>query len=161
MKPQFLLFLLLTSCQVAFAQTIPNLPEIRVETQAESTKNTIENLERRRFEAQVEKNFPILEKIFADDLIYTHSGGKLDTKTSYINSIREGKSVYDKIDIESITVRPYNDEQTAVVNGMIFITQPTADGQTTLVHLRYAVVYIKDKVKGWQLVMWQSLKLAK
>jgi Domain of unknown function (DUF4440) len=158
MKNYLLLLFVLSSCQITFAQSA-------IEPLSAATKNTtettIENLERRRFEAQVEKNCPILEKIFADDLIYTHSGGKLDTKTTYINSIREGKSVYDKIDIETITVRPYNDDQAAVVNGMILITQPPTDGKINLLHLRYAVVYIKDKTKGWQLVMWQSLKLPK
>jgi hypothetical protein len=40
----------------------------------------IEQLERRRFDAQVAKDLPTLETIFADDLIYTHSNGHQDGK---------------------------------------------------------------------------------
>jgi ketosteroid isomerase-like protein len=154
MKSHILFFALFFIAQFSFAQS-------RAEKRIAEAKATVENLERQRFEAQVKKDFSFLEKVFADDLIYTHSGGKQDTKTSYINSIREGKSVYDKIEVEEIIVRPYNKEQTAVVNGVILITQPPVDGKPVLLHIRYAVVYIKDKLKGWQLVMWQSLKLAK
>jgi ketosteroid isomerase-like protein len=125
---------------------------------AQSTKEAIDALERKRFAAQVSKDFDFLEKVFADDLLYTHSNGKQDTKQTYIQSIKDGKSVYDKIDVEEILVREYG--KTAVVNGKIMITQPTADGKQTLAHLRYVVVYIKNGKKGWQLNTWQSLKLA-
>ncbi len=125
---------------------------------AQSTKEAIDALERKRFAAQVSKDFDFLEKVFADDLLYTHSNGKQDTKQTYIQSIKDGKSVYDKIDVEEILVRVYG--KTAVVNGKIMITQPTADGKQTLAHLRYVVVYIKNGKKGWQLNTWQSLKLA-
>ena len=76
----------------------------------------IEQLERRRFDAQVAKDLPTLEAIFADDLIYTHSNGHQDDKASYLASIASGQSRYDKVDIEHIVVRPYNDDRTAIVN---------------------------------------------
>jgi uncharacterized protein (TIGR02246 family) len=121
----------------------------------------VEALERQRFAAQVTKDYAVLEKLFADDLVYTHSNGKQDSKTTYIQSIRDGKSVYDKIDVETVNVRAYNDGLTAVVNGTITITSPPkADGQPNLAHLKYVVVQIKDPKKGWQVVLWQSQKQA-
>ena len=149
MKKYIIFAFLLTISQFSFAQS-----------KIEKAKAEVETMERQRFDAQVKKDFAFLDKVFADDLIYTHSNGKQDTKTSYIASIKEGKSVYDKIEIENLTIRPYANCNTAVVNGMINITQPAAEGKTTTLHLRYAVVYVKNKGKGWQLVMWQSLKLA-
>jgi ketosteroid isomerase-like protein len=125
---------------------------------AQSTKEVVETLERKRFAAQVSKDFDFLEKVFADDLVYTHSSGKQDNKTTYIGSIKEGKSVYDKIEVEEIVVREYG--KTAVVNGKIAITQGTASGKPTILPLRYVVVYNKNGKKGWQLNTWQSLKLA-
>jgi ketosteroid isomerase-like protein len=125
---------------------------------AQNTKAEIENLERKRFEAQVSKDYDFLEKIFADDLIYTHSSGKQDNKITYIASIKEGKSVYTKIDVEEIIVRAYG--KTAVVNGKVMIEQPAPEGKTVQLHLRYTVVYVKNGKKGWQLNTWQSLKLA-
>ncbi|MFD2718673.1 nuclear transport factor 2 family protein [Hymenobacter monticola] len=122
---------------------------------------TIEALERQRFEAQVKKDYAFLEKAFADDLVYTHGSGVQNTKTEYIQSIKDGKSQYGKIEIDALNVRPYNDGQTAVVNGTIRITSPPqADGSTSVARIKYVVVQIKDKKKGWQVVLWQAQKQA-
>ena len=126
-----------------------------------TTAQTIEQLERQRFDAQVSHDFPTLEKIFADDLIYTHSNGHQDGKASYLASIESGQSRYDKVDIEDITVRPYNDDRTAIVNALIQIDLgPGADGQPSFTRIKYVVVYIKDEAKGWQLVLWHAQKQA-
>jgi hypothetical protein len=121
----------------------------------------IEQLERRRFDAQVAKDQPTLETIFADDLIYTHSNGHQDDKASYLASIANGQSRYDQVDIESLTVRAYNDDQTAVVNGRVRIELgPGADGQPLFTRLKYVVVYIRPAANGWQHVLWQAQKQA-
>lgn len=125
---------------------------------AQSTQEVIETLERKRFEAQVSKDFDFLEKVFADDLVYTHSSGKQDTKQAYIQSIKDGKSVYDKIEVQELSVRVYG--QAAVVIGKVAITQGIASGKPTILPLKYTVVYNKNGKKGWQLNTWQSLKLA-
>ena len=119
----------------------------------------VEALERQRFEAQVKKDYAFLEKVFADDLVYTHSNGKQNGKADYIQSIRDGKSQYDKIEIEALNVRAYADGKTAVVNGTILIILPNKpDGTANLAHLKYVVVQVKDRKKGWQVVLWQSQK---
>ncbi|SNC66298.1 protein of unknown function [Hymenobacter gelipurpurascens] len=119
----------------------------------------VEALERQRFEAQVKKDYTVLEKVFADDLVYTHSNGHQNNKQEYIQSIRDGKSVYDKIDVEALNVRAYNDGKAAVVNGTITIYQPNKpDGTPNIAHLKYVVVQVKDPKKGWQVVLWQSQK---
>lgn len=119
----------------------------------------VELLERQRFEAQVKKDYAVLEKVFADDLVYTHSNGKQNNKQEYLQSIRDGKSQYEKIEVEALHVRAYHDGRTAVVNGSITITlPPKPDGTPNLAHLKYVVVQIKDPKKGWQVVLWQSQK---
>jgi hypothetical protein len=141
MKKYFLSIILLSCLQQMQGQTVVQ---------------TIETLERQRFEAQVKKNFPVLEKIFADDLVYIHGSGKKDSKTTYLKSIQEGKSVYDQITVDSIQVRPYANDKVAVVNGVITITNANVPSI-----MRYLVVYHKNRKKGWQLNSWQALKLAK
>ena len=152
MKNYILFTFLLAISQLSMAQN-------PIDKKQAAAKSEVESLERQRFEALVKKDYAFLEKVFADDLFYVHSSGKSDNKVTYINSIKEGKSLYDKIDVEEITVRPYNNQKTAVVNGVINITQSPVGGKTNMLHLRYTVVYIKNKGKGWQLVTWQSLKL--
>ena len=155
MKKILLFVLLLALSQWAFAQTMS-----KAEKKQAAAKTEVEALERQRFAAQVSKDYDFLGKIFADDLIYTHSNGKTDSKETFINSIKTGKSAYDKIDVEEIRIRTYHDQKTAVVNGTVMVTQPPVDGKPAFLHLRYAVVYIKTKKMGWQLTTWQSLKLA-
>jgi ketosteroid isomerase-like protein len=153
MKKQFLLLalLLMVLPVLSFAQTKRNATAVK----------EVEALERQRFAAQVSKDYPFLEKVFSDDLVYTHGSGKQDNKATYIQSIRDGKSVYDKIDVEAVNVRAYNEGLTAVVNGTIMITSPPSpDGKPNLSRIKYVVVQIKDPKKGWQVVLWQAQKQA-
>ncbi len=121
----------------------------------------ITQLERRRFDAQIARDLPALTAILADDLIYHHANGHRDTKASYLASVESGQSRYDQVDIDELLVRPYLDEQTAVVNGNVRINLgPGPDGQPNIIRIKYAVVYIKTSVQGWQLVLWHSQKQA-
>ena len=125
-----------------------------------SVEQEIDQLERRRFAAQVSKDYSVLAQLFADDLVYTHANGHRDTKASYIESIREGRSRYDQVDVEELLVRTYNDEQAAVVNGTVRINLgPGADGQPNRVRIKYATVQIKHP-GGWQVVLWHAQKQA-
>lgn len=167
MKRSFTALVLLALPLLSVAQTAPRrakpntalLPAQANPAQrnAEAAKE-VEALERQRFAAQVSKDYAFLEKAFADDLVYTHASGKQQGKADYLQSIREGKSVYDKIEVENINVRAYNGGQTAVVNGQITIYQPNKpDGSPNVAHLKYVTVQIK-KPQGWQVVLWQSQK---
>lgn len=153
---------LLATAQTAPKRAKPNtalLPATAHPAQrnAEAAKE-VEALERQRFAAQVSKDYAFLEKAFADDLVYTHASGKQQGKADYLQSIRDGKSVYDKIDVESLNVRAYNGGQTAVVNGQITIYQPNKpDGSPNVAHLKYVTVQVKNP-QGWQVVLWQSQK---
>ncbi|MBD2753464.1 nuclear transport factor 2 family protein [Spirosoma validum] len=113
--------------------------------------------EKQRFDAQVKKDYAVLDQVLADDLIYTHSHGGTDTKQSYIQSIRDGKQRYDAIDMEEHKVRIYGN--TAVINGICMV-KAMSNGQTINSHLKYTDVYVRNG-NQWQMVAWQSIKLAK
>lgn len=140
MKTIITLFLL-TLTSYGFAQT--------------ADEKAVMEAEKQRFEAQVARKYDVLEKVLADDLIYTHSSGNTDGKQSFIQSLREGKSLYDAIDVKEQKVRVYG--KTAVVNGVAFM-KVTSNGQTNDLRLRYTDVYVKNG-KQWQMVTWQSLRL--
>ncbi|GAB4029021.1 nuclear transport factor 2 family protein [Spirosoma gilvum] len=112
--------------------------------------------EKKRFTAQIDKDFAVLDRVLASDMIYNHSSGVSDTKTSFVESIRDGKTVYQAIDIEEQKVRVYGN--TAVINGLCML-KATSNGNPVNNHLRYLSVYVK-KGGQWQMVAWQSLKLA-
>ena len=146
---------------LAFALAIPLLSFAQASYKMQPVEKEIEAMEKQRFEAQVKKDYAFLEKAFSDDLVYTHGDGHQNNKAEYIQSIRDGKSQYGKIEVEALNVRLYNDAKTAVVNGSIFITSPVKpDGSTSVAHIKYVVVQIKDKKKGWQVVLRQAQKQA-
>ena len=146
---------------LAFGLALPVVSFAQASVKSQGVEKEIEALEKQRFEAQVKKDYAFLEKAFADDLVYTHGDGHQNNKAEYIQSIRDGKSQYGKIEVEALNVRLYNDARTAVVNGSIFITSPVKpDGSTSVAHIKYVVVQIKDKKKGWQVVLWQAQKQA-
>jgi ketosteroid isomerase-like protein len=146
---------------LAFALALPLLTFAQAVSKMQTIEKEVEALEKQRFEAQVKKDYAFLEKAFSDDLVYTHGDGHQNNKAEYIQSIRDGKSQYGKIEVEALKVRVYNDGKTAVVNGSIFITSPVKpDGSTSVAHMKYVVVQIKDKKKGWQVVLWQAQKQA-
>ena len=118
----------------------------------------INNLERQRFAAQVHKDSAQLEKLFADDLVYTHSNGLEHTKMEYINSVRDGSSRYGQIAIDAMNVRGYAAGATAVVNATITISFP--DGSAPAFRLKYVTVHVRHPQHGWQVVLWQSQKQA-
>jgi ketosteroid isomerase-like protein len=167
MKRSFIALALLALPLLARAQAAPKRPkattallpvEANLAQRNAAAVQEVEALERQRFAAQVSKDYAFLEKAFADDLVYTHASGKQNGKADYLQSIRDGKSVYDKIEVENLNVRAYNGGSTAVVNGQITIYQPNKpDGSPNVAHLKYVTVQIK-KPQGWQVVLWQSQK---
>ncbi len=157
-----LLALSLLACSThLYAQTAvspsTSASAVAATTTAMSAKEkVVADVERQRFAAQVSKDYAALDKLLANDLHYTHSSGATDTKTSYIQSIRDGKSKYDAIDVQELTVRLYGN--TAIINGVCLI-KAMNNGETINTRLRYTDAYVR-KGNQWQLVTWQSVKLA-
>jgi hypothetical protein len=124
--------------------------------QSSADEKAVLDVEKQRFDAQITKNYAVLEKLLSDDLIYNHSNGNQDSKQSYIQSIKDGKQRYDAIEAQEQKVRLYGN--TAVVNGICQV-KATNNGQSINTRLRYMDVYVR-KGSQWQLVAWQSLRLA-
>ncbi|UHG89856.1 nuclear transport factor 2 family protein [Spirosoma oryzicola] len=138
-----------------YALTLSFLLLIQLVRAQSADEKAVLDAEKQRFDAQVSKNYAVLEKVLSNDLVYTHSHGGSDTKQSYIQSIRDGKSKYDAIDMEEHKVRIYGN--TAVINGVCMV-KAVSNGETINTHLRYTDVYVRNG-KQWQMVAWQSLKL--
>ena len=96
-----------------------------------------------------------LEEILADDLSYTHSTGRLESKAEFISSLTSGRTKYKSIERDDIKVRHYGD--TAVVTGSAKF-YVNANDQDIKFQVRFTDVYAKrDDV--WRMVAWQSTKL--
>src|SRR5437763_13830890 len=58
---------------------------------------TVIDLDRQRMEAMAKKDIAKLNELIADDLIYTHSSARLDTKQSLIGNMESGSTVYTSV----------------------------------------------------------------
>ena len=111
-------------------------------------------LENRRTEAMTKQDSEALGEILADDLSYTHSTGRVETKSEFIASVASGRTKYNSIDVDDVKVRQYGDA--AVVTGhAIFLVN--ANGQEHTLNLRFTGVYAK-RDNAWRMVAWQSTR---
>ncbi len=93
--------------------------------------------------------------ILADDLIYTHSSGRVEGKKEFLGSLESGDTKYVAILGEEKKARVYG--SVVLVNGRAKVTVNVRGQEQTFV-LRYLDVYAKRDGK-WQMVAWQSTRL--
>ena len=108
-------------------------------------------LEDKRVEAMVKGDLQALDDILADDLIYIHTTARIDTKASFIDSIKSGRLNYKSMDSSEVKVRQYGD--TAVVTGHFKVH--VGDNKF---EAKFTDVYAK-RDNAWQMVSWQSTRV--
>jgi ketosteroid isomerase-like protein len=117
-----------------------------------SSEKAILRLEDERFAAMVGEDFRSLEAMVHDELIYTHSSGVVDSKASWLESMRTRKTRYHKVTPAERKVRVYGD--TALVTGRADI-EAEIGGQPKSLRLFYLIAWTKTP-EGWKFVAWQS-----
>lgn len=121
--------------------------------------DAVKALELERLKAQTTNDFAALERLLADDLVYTHSSGSVDSKASYIDSLRTGKARYLRIVPDEIKVRVIGD--LALIHGRgVFTLETNTNGQKGENPLKLAFLDVWQKRNGkWQMIAWQSARL--
>jgi len=105
--------------------------------------------------AVVARDYAGLERIYADQLIYAHSTGAIETKKEYIDRLRTGAQRYDAIDHEKMTVRLYADA--AVVHAHVVMKGQSGDRPF---NNRLMMLHLWVKQAGrWQLAAHQTTEL--
>jgi len=105
--------------------------------------------------AITKQDFAALERLLSDDLNYIHSTGVIDTKRSYIDSMKTGNQKY----ISAVHVDPkvkiYG--ATAVLTSGLHV-ESTTKGVASSNKLRLIHVWVKQGGR-WQLVAHQTSRL--
>lgn len=117
---------------------------------------TIIDLDRQRMSAMAEKDVATLEKLLADDLIYTHSSARLDTKQSLIGAMQSGATVYTGVEPSGVKAQDLGD---AVVLTGVAAISVIANGTPHSFRVRFTDFYANRRGR-WQMVTWQSTRLA-
>ena len=121
--------------------------------QPPATEQAVRQVEDRRIKAMIDDDFATLEAVLADDLTYVHSNAVVDTKASYMETLRSGKTKYQTIERLPSVVRIYGD--TAIITGTATVG---LRGQAAPFTLRYTLAYVMREGQ-WRMVAWQSTRL--
>lgn len=116
----------------------------------------LRRLEQKRVDALVGADVSSLETLYADDLIYTHSTGLVETKAEFIGRLANGERRYKSMEHEQgLVLRVYGDA--AVLNGSTRV-KVEARGEFPILHLRFTEVWVR-RGDRWQVVAWHATRL--
>src|ERR1700680_4274868 len=73
------------------------------------------DLDKKRMTAMAQKDIATLNELIADDLVYTHSSARLDTKASLIGNMESGSTVYTSVVPSDVKAQDFGD--TVVLTG--------------------------------------------
>ena len=118
-------------------------------------ERAIMDLDRKRMRAMAAKDVETLENLLADDLIYTHSSARVDTKRSLIQAMVSGKTVYTSVKPSDVKAQDLGD--TVVLTGIAHI-EVVSNGTPNAFGVRFTDVYTRRDDR-WQMVTWQSTRL--
>ena len=113
------------------------------------------DLDKKRMHAMAQKDIATLNAVLSDDLVYTHSSARLDTKQSLIGNMESGSTVYTSVVPSDVKAQDLGD--TVVLTGSCRISV-NAGGRPNSFGVRFTDVYA-NRGGRWQMVTWQSTRL--
>jgi ketosteroid isomerase-like protein len=146
MKITLLLLMLL----MGFCPVVPGQSTVEIE-------QALMRLEQERVDAVTRGDLAALERIFADDLLYTHSNARQETKAQFLESVKSANIKYEAMKHSDLKVQLLGD--TAVLRGRSEI-KGVANGQGFAFPIRFITVYVKLNGR-WQMTVWQSTRIEK
>jgi ketosteroid isomerase-like protein len=114
-------------------------------------------LEQEWEDALLKSDAAALERIYDDSLIYTHSNGGTDNKSSYVGKIKSGATKYQTMKRDDIKVNVYGSSAVVTCHWDV---HTLANGTKYDTDARYIHVYVKQK-DGWKMVAHQATLIVK
>ena len=129
---------------------------ISIQAQNKEQNDLIKIVEELHQSIFIKKDSSALERIFAKEITYGHSGGKLENRKEAIEDISHNQSTYTNISIDSIDVL-FNGK-TAVSRYVLKGDETNKNNKLTHLHLNILMTWIKEKNK-WKMFARQAVKL--
>lgn len=122
---------------------------------AADTKESILALDKQWSDAITKGDTATLEKLLADDLVYAHATGIVDTKRSYIAKIKERRQIYKSFEQRNPIVNLYKDSAVSFSYVRVTGTNQAGafDDKILLIHF-----WVKQP-GGWRLAGHQTTKV--
>jgi ketosteroid isomerase-like protein len=112
-------------------------------------------LDERRLAWLVQGDIDAMAGLLADELVYTHSNGRVDDKASYLAPLRAGTTRYLQYTPSEVSVRLLGD--VAILTGRATM-RAMVGGEERRNELRFTNVWLRRDGR-WQMVAWHSLRL--
>jgi ketosteroid isomerase-like protein len=113
------------------------------------------DLDKKRMDAMGQKDLAALHALISDDLVYTHSSARLDTKQSLIGAMESGATVYSSVVPSDVKAQDLGD--TVILTGSARIGV-MSQGRPNSFAVRFTDVW-SNRNGQWQMVAWQSTRL--
>ena len=104
----------------------------------------------------VQKDSLALENLLGKEIIYGHSGGKVETRQEMIKNVLANASNYS--DVKTEITNTVSEKKFIVVRHIITATENLKDGKTSPLKLGVVQTWTKEG-KDWKLVGRQAVKL--
>src|SRR5438874_13753178 len=103
------------------------------------------------YAAAVKQDAAALNQFLADDLSYTHAGGKVQTKSEYIASVMTGPPHYESMTYRDMKIRVYGNTAVLTANADVKLVN------SPLFRVRTLHVYVETDGQ-WRLVARESTR---
>jgi ketosteroid isomerase-like protein len=122
---------------------------------AGSIEAEIGRLETVRIDALLKGDVKALEQLYAEELVYIHAAGRVDTKKQYLAMLAAGNLTYLSLKYDPPAKITVAGRDTAIVTGRATIDAKNKAGQVTKRVLTTTTVYVRLPA-GWQVVSYQG-----
>ena len=119
------------------------------------TVDEVLRAEEARYAAQMNNDFAAMNRMFADDLVYYHSSTVVDTKESFIESMRSGNVKYKKMTRGEVKTRVFGSVGIITGRGTFDVN---ARGQDMVLELMFSATWAKRN-GALQFVSWQATRM--
>lgn len=149
MKTKSILLLILLMAAAVPSLTLAQAPL--------SVEQAVMHLEQERVDALIRGDLTTLDRILADDFIYTHSNARVESKQQLFDALKSGAFKYEEVKHSDLKAQVYGD--TVVLRGKSDL-KIKANNLPLAFQIRFLGVYVKANGR-WQLTTWQSTRVEK
>lgn len=129
-------------------------PELHAMVDVPKGAEEVWELEGKRRAAVIAGDLKTLDALCSDEMTYSHTNGKVDTKKTYLKALESGVS-YEKLDLSDVSIARY--DSAVVIVGVAQIAVKSSSGPIRF-RARFTDVWARQQDR-WRFVAWHTTLL--